>query len=429
MTIHAKLKWISIVTSLFLILLAGVSYYTNTQIEGVLIQDNRAVKDAEAIALLEEVNTILLVSTFLFILLMLGFTRSVARSITQPLNTLSIAMQRLSHNDVTVDVAGLERTDELGSMAESVQLFKEAILDKKRAEIEQSALTKKVDEEKKTAMHMLAAKFETQINSIVHIVTHSAESLSTISETLNKSVEDFSHNAHDATADADKTTVNIQMVASATEHMSSSVSEISAQLIKSTNLVDQSVHYVEGADIHADALKTASGKVREVVQIVADIAEKINLLALNATIESARAGEAGKGFAVVASEVKNLASQTNQSIQEIEKVINQMNTASTDIITTLANIKLSTTQISESFSSISSALEEQSATTNEIAHNMHMAVHGTEAVTDKLHAVEAHSDSANHSAHQVSDAAKLLSLQAKELNNEVQRFLQDLRAA
>ena len=118
-----------------------------------------------------------------------------------------------------------------------------------------------------------------------------------------------------------QTTSNVQSVASAAEEMSASVKEISSQVQRTNQLANDSKEKTVAADEKAVVLGTAAHKVSEAVTLIASIAGQINLLALNATIESARAGEAGKGFAVVASEVKNLANQTNKSVEEVSKVI------------------------------------------------------------------------------------------------------------
>jgi methyl-accepting chemotaxis protein len=211
--------------------------------------------------------------------------------------------------------------------------------------------------------------------------------------------------------------------------MSATVREISSQLQNSNNLISKSVDSVEHADTHAQALAEASQKVEEVVQIISDIAGQINLLALNATIESARAGEAGKGFAVVASEVKNLAGQTDKSIQEIETVIAEMNEVSSDIIGALKGIKHSVQDISESSSGIASAVEEQSATTNEIAQNMQSAAQGTQTISDNLEAVSSGASQSQSAAEQVLSAAQDLSRQSETLDKEVKAFLEEIRSA
>jgi methyl-accepting chemotaxis protein len=171
----------------------------------------------------------------------------------------------------------------------------------------------------------------------------------------------------------------------------------------------------------------ASGKVKEVIQLIADISGQINLLALNATIESARAGEAGKGFAVVASEVKNLANQTDKSIEEITHVIDEMNNASENIVKSLRGIKESIANISHSYNNVASAVEQQSATTNEIAHNMQVAARGTDVISKSIKQVTEYSTEADISAGQILDASQELSRQAEGLNAKVDEFLAGLR--
>jgi methyl-accepting chemotaxis protein len=165
------------------------------------------------------------------------------------------------------------------------------------------------------------------------------------------------------------------------------------------------------------------------MEMISTISGQINLLALNATIESARAGEAGKGFAVVASEVKNLAGQTDKTVAEIQSVVEDMRKASHAIIGALGEIGVSVTSISDATSGVASAVEEQSAVTNEIARNMQTAAQGTQTISDNLNEVRASSTHAGSASEQMLQASQELSRQAEMLNTQVDSFLSRIRAA
>jgi methyl-accepting chemotaxis protein len=210
--------------------------------------------------------------------------------------------------------------------------------------------------------------------------------------------------------------------------MNSSITEISSKLSHSSETVHKSERYVESVDSQAIALSTATGRVKEVILLISDIAEEVNLLALNATIESARAGDAGKGFAVVAGEVKNLANQTGKSVQEIEMVISEMNVASEQIVGSLRDIKGSIKNISGASSSIAAAIEEQTATTHEISRNMQYAVQGTKDISDNINRAYEFTAQAHSTSVDVLNAAKAMQVQAENLNKEVDLFLINVRS-
>lgn len=353
----------------------------------------------------------------------------ITRSIVNPVNGLTTAMQQLADGNKNVDVPSVNSKDEIGKMARSVLVFKQNMIEADRLKAEQEVQKVNAEKEKKEAMHQLANNFEASVRGIVSGVAAAATQLSQTAGELVSIMDAASKGAKSAVSGATETSSNVQSVASAAEEMTASVREISGQLQNSNNVVKDSVAKAEAADVQAAALSGATVKVKEVIELISSIAGQINLLALNATIESARAGEAGKGFAVVASEVKNLAGQTDKSVQEIEKVIQEMDQASGGIIGSLKGIKESIGSISSASSTIAAAVEEQSATTNEIARNMQSAAQGTQTISDNLRSVSDSSANAQLAASQVLEASQELSRQAEKLNQEVETFLRTVRAA
>ncbi len=292
---------------------------------------------------------------------------------------------------------------------------------------QQEEIKKKAEEDKRIAMKELAESFETQMQHIVSSVAAASTQLAQTSENMMQNIEHSSKTIVDATEGAQQTSQHVETVAQAAAELYASVSEISTQVHKSNDLVRSSVKKVEAADEYVNKLETSSIKIKEVIQMIADISEQINLLALNATIESARAGEAGKGFAVVANEVKNLASQTNKSAEEIGKVIDQMGEASNGIIFALGELKSSVALISDSSVSIASAVEEQTVSTNGIAESAKAASVGVQQISVGLQSVKESSSNVNQSSEQVLEAAKELSQQAETLNIKVDGFISNLR--
>jgi len=283
-------------------------------------------------------------------------------------------------------------------------------------------------EQKKRDLNNLAEKFQSNVQGIINSVAAASTELAHTSELMSDMIGKSHSNALEAVESSEETFSSVQTVAAASEEMSATIKEISLQTQNANNLISESVSKVQEADQHANELQTASQQVKSVMELISDISSQINLLALNATIESARAGEAGKGFAVVANEVRNLAGQTDKSIQDIEKVVQQMARASDSVISALKDIKDSVNDIYSSSTGVASAVEEQSAVVNDIAQNMNIATHKTQSVKENITSVSNLSDEAAQSSGQVMTAAQSLSQQSEQLKQEIEVFLNDIRA-
>ncbi len=347
--------------------------------------------------------------------------------LTRPLVRINTVLSELANGNQQLNIPYTNRQDEIGDIARAASVFQTNLSEKYRLEQEQQEKAEQLKKEKRKAMAELADNFEMRIQNIVNMLSSAAAELSMTAEQMVHLIQQATEKIHHATNNANSTSGNVSGVATAIEQMSSSVNEISTQVHRSNDLVSESVAKAGTADEYAGALSSATHQVREVIQIISDIAGQINLLALNATIESARAGEAGKGFAVVANEVKNLAGQTNQSIEEIEKVIGQMDLASDDIIHSLQDIRGSIRHISDSANGIAAAVEEQSSTTNEISRSMHSAASGTSELSAHLHEINRMSSDVSESARQVLIAVQEVSQQAVELDQQVREFLHEIR--
>ncbi|RAI45472.1 methyl-accepting chemotaxis protein [Rhodoplanes roseus] len=246
----------------------------------------------------------------------------------------------------------------------------------------------------------LADSFESSVKALVGTVASSAD--------------DMQQTAQSLAAAAEQTTNQSTTMAVASEELSCSVGEISRQLSEATRVIDVAVVEAKRSDQLVNQLVQAADKVGEVTKMIAQIAAQTNLLALNATIEAARAGEAGKGFSVVASEVKTLASQTGKATEEIEQQIRGIQDSSKTTAATIQEFARVIARVSEVNTSISGAVEEQSAATREVAANIG-GVKEAAAETGR---------SSNH----VLGGSQVLQERAGELRQRVDEFLVRVRA-
>lgn len=353
----------------------------------------------------------------------------IARSITRPISGMIAAMRSLADGDLTVEIPGIGRHDEIGDMADAVQVFRSNAENQRRLEKENKDSAKRAEQEKQTAMRQLADGFEASVKSVVDSVSSTASTMQTTAQSMTSAAEETEQQAQAAAGASEEASTNVQTVASAAEELASSIEEIGRQVSRSSETANRAVEHARGTNGKVEGLVEAAQKVGEVVNLISDIAEQTNLLALNATIEAARAGEAGKGFAVVANEVKSLATQTAKATEEISQQIGEIQSATTDAATAIKSIAETVEQINEIAGSISAAVEEQGAATQEIARNVQQASAGTQKVSGNIGAVTKTAGQTGSSAGEVLGAASQLSQQSDKLRKEVQQFITKVRAA
>ncbi|MBT7978826.1 MAG: HAMP domain-containing protein [Rhodospirillaceae bacterium] len=353
----------------------------------------------------------------------------IGNGIAKPIASMTSAMVKLAEGDLEIEVPGTERKDEIGGMAGTVQVFKDNAINVKRMEAD--AEHQRLDAEKRMREEriQLADNFESAVMGIVQSVGDSATSMSSSAEEMRGIADQTSERSATVTTASIQASANVQSVATATEEMSATVQEISRQVSQSSDISNTAVAESQSATEQVQGLVEASQKIGEVVGLINDIANQTNLLALNATIEAARAGDAGKGFAVVASEVKNLAAQTAKATEEISGQIAEIQTATGSAVTAIEGISQTISQISEIGNSISAAVEEQGASTQEISRNVQEAAQGTEEVNSNMGEVNRGAQETGSAASQVLEATNGLSKQATSLKDEVDKFLNSVRAA
>ncbi len=352
----------------------------------------------------------------------------ITKGISTPIQGMAGAMQRLAEGEKTIEVPAVDRNDEIGEMAQSVQVFKDNMIkaDELAAEQEKERAAR---EERARTVENLANDFDSNVGSVIKAVSTSAGQMRTTADTMTQVATDASGRSTTAASAAEQATANVQTVATAAEELSSSINEISRQVNESTSIAGEAVQQADRTNTLIGGLSEAAQSIGDVVGMINDIASQTNLLALNATIEAARAGEAGKGFAVVASEVKNLATQTAKATDEISTQITSMQDATGDAVSAIGGISDTIGKISEITTSISAAVEEQGAATGEISRNVAEAARGTEEVSSNMGSIVEAANQAGSTSSEVVGATEDLTGQFDELNKVVEKFLTGVRAA
>ncbi len=267
----------------------------------------------------------------LVLLVTLAVSMLVARGITGPLRRMTIAMNDLAGGKLDVEVPGIGRRDEVGEMAEAVEVFKSNAIARQGLEAEQKETETRAVARRKADMHKMADDFEGAVSQIVETVFSASTQLETSAGTLTSTAEHAQELTILVAAASEEASTNVQSVASATEEMASSVNEISRQVQESARMAGEAVDQARTTNDRVSELSKAASRIGDVVELINAIAGQTNLLALNATIEAARAGEAGRGFAVVASEVKALAEQTAKATGEIGQQVTGIQAATQEL--------------------------------------------------------------------------------------------------
>jgi methyl-accepting chemotaxis protein len=226
-------------------------------------------------------------------------------------------------------------------------------------------------------------KFATDITAAVHKRQRGLELNGELGSVVSR-ISDAHEKAGIAASASTETGAMIHSVAAASEELSQSVKGISHSMGEARHSVEGVFKHAENANNSAASLNKSAAAMTNVVTLIQDIAGQINLLALNATIESARAGDAGKGFAVVASEVKNLANQAANSTKTIATEIATMQSVTTEVTEALGLISTSMDTVLVNVTSVAATLEQQSAATSEITHNMQAAVTAVSEINESL---------------------------------------------
>lgn len=309
--------------------------------------------------------------------------------LTQNIEIVRNNVTKIAHGDLTVSTH-LECQDELTIIADSINQMTERIatlvnqlkgdiqhllsrsnaLTSASSEISQCAeSTTSISEKAVGYLDTVAddgeviARSNLQIVDSMHNVTENMETISSAAEEMNASVTN---------------------VAAAMEEMTAALSEISRNTTFAVNISEKAKHTLTFTRETITTLETSASTIGNIIGVIKRIANQTGLLALNATIEASTAGEAGRGFAVVASEVKELAKQASEATEQIRGTVDEIQKTTHNTVKALAQFDEIVASMNEVNNTIASAVEEQTATLNEISLNMQGVSSATAMVTESI---------------------------------------------
>jgi methyl-accepting chemotaxis protein len=369
-------------------------------------------------------------------------------AVARPLSEITRVTQSVAAGQAEVDIPYLPRQDEIGALARSIGIFKDAMArnhelnQKVLAEAEARARREREEAEARRAIEAdqvrdvkeraaytnnLIETFRTAVEKILDGFGTETMSLSHTAEALQGIAGQVRTQAQTATAASDRTSADVKSVSAAAGELAVSIEEIARQVNQATTVVQHAGSNTKASATQIEQLAATAQRIGAVVGMIQAIAEQTNLLALNATIEAARAGEAGKGFAVVAQEVKALAGQTAKATEEIGQQITAIQGSTQDAVSSVRRIGESMQQIDTATAAIAGAIEEQEATTRQMNQNLHSAAGGTQLLAENIALMAGRTDDTNRSAEEVMEASTHIQVEAGRLTAEFERFFTALR--
>jgi methyl-accepting chemotaxis protein len=354
------------------------------------------------------------------------------RTVARPIEILASQMAALAagKTDLEIDPGQAKRKDEIGAIARSLGVLRDAVRTNNALVTEIRA---RDDREarlmREAAMRAKVEKFSLDLSATMVRLGAMTKRMAAASEAMIGAARNAAEGSNQAKIASSHAASDVSSVAIASEQLLASIEEISRQVVQSTTVVKRAVSESVDSSTGMERLATSARRVGDVVSLISRIAAQTNLLALNATIEAARAGEAGRGFAVVAQEVKTLATQTARATQEISGQIADMQAATESSVTAIDTIQTKIGEIEQISAIIASAVQEQGASTQEITRNVRSAASGTSAMSAFVESVAKAVAETSESVESVVELARALDELAASMASDVRSLADALEAA
>ncbi len=387
--------------------------------------ESRAAVDASITGLQGFVQVMGGLIAGLLVMLVAGFIWFTRFRVARGLEALGGAMRRLADGELELEVPCLGRGDEIGRMAQTVEIFQHNAREVEALRAQREGEAAERQHTIRREMRSLSTALEREVDTTVAHIAERADQMSGAADEVTGAAAQVSEQSRTVASAAEQASANVGSVAGAADELARTVGEINQNVSEATSIAEHAKREVAETNETVKGLMQTAEGISDVVSLITDIAEQTNLLALNATIEAARAGDAGKGFAVVASEVKNLANQTAKATDSIAGKIREVQTVSRDAAGAIDGIGETIGRMDEISRVISAAIHEQEATTHEIAANASQLAQGTQEVSSNISRVSEASGRTNGLAGDVSRSSREILTSITDLAEQLRRILRD----
>ena len=360
---------------------------SDNQMKLLMTDQSRLVADIRSL------DFIVFLSGFVVLVIGVSVATIIGRQISHASRTARDCATAIAAGDLTGDQVPVVSHDELGELAAAIN------------------------------------KMQASLRQVIHSISENAQNVANASEEFSSVSQQITANSEETSAQANAVSVateevnrNLQTVATATEEMSASISEIAKNATEAAKVAAEAMKTATETNAIVGKLGESSAEIGQVIKTITSIAQKTDLLALNATVEAARAGEVGAGFAVVANEVKELAKQTAAATEDISRKIEAIQGDTKGAVQAISAISGIITRVNEISGTIAAAVEEQSATTNEMSRNLTEAAKGATQVTENIGGVAQAAQNTSHGATDSLKAAQQLAKMSTQLRSLVDQF-------